>query len=166
MSLRIVFAASAALAFAAPAIAQDAPAAPPAAAAEAPAEVPSAAELELEAKGEAFKARMALMQGEVEAAIVGAGSDQAKGMADVDAVLARYQPDIDGFIAAFDAFIDAETAGEADEATKTEMQGAKATMRTALGGIPDQFRSAARSALAAQAAAPAAPAAAPAPAAE
>ncbi|MBI2261466.1 MAG: translation initiation factor IF-2 [Caulobacterales bacterium] len=157
MSLRIVLAASAVLAFAAPAFAQDAPAAPPAAA-----EAPSAAALELEAKGEAFKARMTLMQGEIEAAITGAGSDQAKGLADVDAILARYQPDIDGLIVAFDAFIDAEAASAPDEATKTEMQEAKTAMRTALSGLPAQVRGAAQSALAAQAAAPAAaPVAAP-----
>ena len=155
MSLRIVLAASAVLAFAAPAFAQDAPApaAPPAAAAEAP----SAAELELEAKGEAFKARMALMQGEIEAAVTGAGSDQAKGLADVDAILARYQPDIEGFIVAFEAYIDTESAAAPDEATRAEMQGAKTTMRTALGGLPAQIREGAREALAAQAtAAPAA----------
>jgi hypothetical protein len=149
MSLRIILAASAVLAFAAPAFAQDAPAAPPAA------EAPSAAEVELEATGEAFKARMEQMQGEIEAAITGAGADQAKGMADVDAILARYQPDIEGFIVAFEAFMDTEAAGAPDDATRQEMLGAKAGVRMALTGLPAQIRTAAQASFAAQAAAPA-----------
>ncbi|HYD26414.1 translation initiation factor IF-2 [Brevundimonas sp.] len=154
MSLRIILAASAVLAFAAPAIAQDAPAAPPAA------EAPSAAEVAMEARGEAFKARMELMQGELETAITGAGSDQARGMADVDAILARYQPDIDSFIADFETFIDAEAAAETDEAKRAEMSAAKMGVRAALSGIPGQIRAGAQAALSAQATAPAAPAAA------
>jgi hypothetical protein len=152
MSLRIILAASAVLAFAAPALAQDAPAAPPAA------EAKSAAEIELEAKGEAFQARMEQMQGEIEAAITGAGSDQAKGMTGVDAILARYQPDIDGFIVAFESFIDAEAASAPDEATRAEAQGAKTAIRTALSGLPAQIRAGAQAALSAQATTPAAPA--------
>ena len=154
MSLRIILAASAVLAFAAPALAQEAPAAPPAA------EAPSAASIAMEARGEAFKARMALMQGELETAITGAGSDQARGMAEVDAILARYQPDIDGFIADFDAFIDAEAAAETDEAKRSEMAAAKMGVRAALGGMSAQIRAGAQAALTAQATAPAAPAAA------
>ena len=153
MSLRLVLAASAVLAFAAPAIAQEAPAAPPAA------EAKSAAELAFEAKGEAFQARMEQMQAELESAVTAAGSDQAKGMADVDAILARYQPEIDGFVADFETFIDAEAAAETDETKRAQMTGAKAGIRAALSGLPAQIRAGAQAALAAQAAAPAAPAA-------
>ena len=160
MSLRLILAASAVLAFAAPALAQEAPAAPAAAApAEAP---PSPAAIELEAKGEAFKARMDEMKGEIETAVAGAGADQDKGMADVDAILVRYQPDIDGFIAAFDTFIDAESAAAPDETRRAELQGAKAGVRAALSSLPAQVRAAAQTALAAQAAPPAAAPAAPA----
>jgi len=154
MSLRIILAASAVLAFAAPALAQDAPAAPPAA------EAPSAAEIAMEAKGEAFKARMEQMQGEIEAAISGAGTDQTRGLADVDAILARYEPDIEGFIVDFEAFIDAEAAAEPDETKRAEMSGAKMGVRMALSGLPAQIRAAAQSALTAQATAATAPAAA------
>ena len=153
MSLRLILAASAVLAFAAPAIAQEAPAAPPAA------EAKSAAELAFEAKGEAFQARMEQMQAELESAVTAAGSDQAKGMADVDAILARYQPEIDGFVADFETFIDAEAAAETDETKRAQMTGAKAGIRAALSGLPAQIRAGAQAALAAQAAAPAAPAA-------
>lgn len=154
MSLRLILAASAVLAFAAPAVAQEAPAAPPAA------EAKSAAEIAFEAKGEAFQARMEQMQAELETAITGAGPDQAKGMADVDAILARYQPEIDTFITDFEAFIDAEAGAEPDETKRAQMTGAKAGVRAALSGLPAQIRAGAQAALTAQAAAPAAPAAA------
>lgn len=161
MSLRILLAASAVLAFAAPALAlaQEAPAAAPAAPAAAEAETPSPAAIELEAKGEAFKVRMDEMKGEIEAAIAGAGTDQTKGLADVDAILARYQPDIDGFVAAFDTFIDAEAAAAPNETERAELLGAKAGVGAALSGLPGQVRAAAEAALAAQATAAAAPAA-------
>ena len=154
MSLRIILAASAVLAFAAPALAQDAPAAPPAA------EAKSAAEIAFEARGEAFKARMEQMQTELEAAVTGAGPDQAKGMADVDAILARFQPEIESFITDFEAFIDAEAGAEPDETKRAEMSGAKTGVRMALSGLPAQIRAGAQAALTAQATAPAAPAAA------
>ena len=154
MSIRMILAASALLAFAAPAAAQDAPAAPPAA------EAKSAAEIAFEAKGEAFQARIEQMQTELVAAVTGAGADQAKGMADVDAILARYQPDIDSFITDFEAFIDAEVAAETDETKRAEMSGAKMGVRAALGGLPAQIRAGAQAALSAQATAAAAPAAA------
>ncbi|HEY0601237.1 translation initiation factor IF-2 [Brevundimonas sp.] len=154
MSLRLVLAASAALAFAAPAFAQQPPAPTPI-----PVAAKSAAEIAFEARGEAFKTRMEQMQGELEAAITAAGPDQAKGMADVDAILARYQPDIESFITDFETFIDAEAAAETDEAKRAEMSGAKIGIRTALSGMPAQIRAGAQAALSAQATAPAAPAA-------
>ena len=154
MSLRLILAASAVLAFAAPAVAQEAPAAPPAA------EAKSAAEIAFEARGEAFQARMEQMQAELETAITGAGPDQTRGMADVDAILARYQPEIDGFITDFEAFIDAEAGAEPDETKRAQMTGAKAGVRAALSGLPAQIRAGAQAALTAQATAPAAPAAA------
>jgi len=154
MSLRIILAASAVLAFAAPAIAQDAPAAPPVA------EAKSANEIAFEAKGEAFQARMEQMQGELEAAVTGAGTDQAKGMADVDAIIARYQPEVDAFIVEFESFIDTEAGSAPDDATRAQLEGAKTGVRMALTGLPAQIRAGAQAALTAQATAAAAPAAA------
>ncbi len=150
MTLRAILAASAVLAFAAPVLAQEAPAAPPAA------EAKSAAEIAFEAKGEAFQARMEQMQGELETAITAAGADQAKGMADVDAIIARYQPEVDTFIADFEAFIDAEAANAPDDAARAQLEGAKTGVRTALSGLPAQIRAGAQAALTAQATAPAA----------
>ena len=151
MSLRLVLAAAATLAFAAPAFAQEAAAPAPAAA---PAK--SAAELEMEAKAQAFEARMGQLQPELEAAIMASGGDQTKGMADVDAVLARYQPDIEGFATQLEAFIDGEIATTTDEAKRQEMTAARAQVGPALRGIPAQIRAGAAQAIAAQAAAPAA----------
>ena len=150
MSLRILLAATAVLAIATPALARQVPAAPPVA------EARSAAEVAFEARGEAFQARMEQMQAELETAITGAGADQARGMAEVDAILARYQPEIDGFITDFEAFIDAEAGAEPDETKRAQMTGAKTGVRMALSGMPDQIRAGARAALAAQATAPAA----------
>ena len=151
MSLRLVLAATATLAFAAPAFAQEAAAPAPAAA---PAK--SAAEIEMEAKAQAFEARMGQLQPELEAAIMASGGDQTKGMADVDAVLARYQPDIEGFATQLEAFIDGEIATTTDEAKRQEMTAARAQVGPALRGIPAQIRAGAAQAIAAQAAAPAA----------
>jgi len=152
MTLRTVLAASALLAFGAPVLAQEAPAAPPAA------EAPSAAEVAFEARGEAFEATMERMQGELQAAVAAAGTDQAAGMTAVDGIIARYQPEIDSFIVDFEAFIDAEAAAETDETRRAQMTGAKAGVRAALSGLPAQIRASAQSALTAQATAPAAPA--------
>ena len=154
MSLRLVLAATATLAFAAPAFAQEAPAAAPA-----PAEAPakSAAEVEMEAKAQAFEARMAQLQPELEAAITASGGDQTKGMAAVDAVLARYQPEIEGFAAQLEAFIDSEIAATTDENKRQQMTAARAQVGPALRGIPAQIRAGAAQAIAAQAAAPATP---------
>jgi hypothetical protein len=154
MSLRLVLAATATLAFAAPVFAQEAPAAAPA-----PAEAPakSAAEVEMEAKAQAFEARMAQLQPELEAAITASGGDQTKGMADVDAILARYQPEIEGFAAQLEAFIDSEIAATTDESKRQQMTAARAQVGPALRGIPAQIRAGAAQAIAAQAAAPATP---------
>ena len=99
MSVRIALAASVVLAFAAPAFAQDAPAAPPAATAEADAEAA------FEAKGEAFGARMEEMGAEMQAAVTAAGGDQAKATPALDAIVAKYQPEADAFAVELEAFI-------------------------------------------------------------
>lgn len=155
MSLRLVLAATATLAFAAPALAQEAPAAAPQAAA--PAAPKSAEELAMEAKAQAFEARMAQMQPELEAAVRGSGGDQTKGLADVNVVLARYQPDIEAFATAVEGFFDSQIAASTDEAAKQQMTAARAQVGPALRGIPDQIRAGVPQAIASLNAAPATP---------
>tara|TARA_R110002167_G_scaffold331110_1_gene537827 strand:- start:50 stop:490 length:441 start_codon:yes stop_codon:yes gene_type:complete len=135
---------AAALAVATPALAVAAPQAAPAAA-----EVKSPEEIAFEARAEAFKARMTQMNTEFNAAVDGAGGDQTRGMAAVDAVLARYQPDIAAFLADFDRFIDSEAAGAPDEAAQG-MNAAKMAVRQSLEAMPDQMRAGAQTAIASQ----------------
>ena len=160
MSLRLTLAAAAAtLAFAAPALAQEAaPAAPttPAAAA-APAKTPSPAEVEMEAKAEAFQARMESLQTELSVVVDGPdGGDEAKRMADADVILARYQPDFDTFATTFEAFLDSQLTTATDEAERQELTSARAKIGPAIRGISPQIRMAVQQAIAAKAAAPAA----------
>ncbi|WP_339932570.1 hypothetical protein [uncultured Brevundimonas sp.] len=135
---------AAALAFATPALAGMVPQAAPAAAAK------SAEEVAFEARAEVFKARMAQMNTEFEAAVDGAGGDQTRGMAAVNAVLARYQPDIAAFLTDFDQFIDSQAAGAPDDAARQGMGAAKTAVRQSLEAMPDQMRAGARTAIARQ----------------
>lgn len=154
MSLRLILAATATLAFAAPAFAQDVPTP---ATAEAPARALSPEEIEMQTKSQAFEARLAQMQPELEAAVKASGGDQTKGMADVNAVLARYQPDIEGFAAALETFLDGQLAIAPDDEARQELTVAKDQVGPMLRGIPDQIRAGAPKAIAAMATAPAAP---------
>lgn len=79
-------------------LAQDAPA--PAAEA-----APAPGEAELEAAAAAFGARIQTMGEEMQAAVTAAGGDAAKQDADLDAIEARYQPDVDAFLAALETFL-------------------------------------------------------------
>lgn len=115
MSFRAVLAASVVLAFAAPALAQEAPPAPAAAA---PAADP--AEAAFEAEAEAFQARMETMGAEMQAAMTAAGGDSAKANTDLDAIVARYQPEADAFAASFEAFFAIKLA-EAPEEQRSQM---------------------------------------------
>lgn len=160
MSARLILAAVAAtFAFAAPALAQETAPAAPAPAQAAPPAPKSPEEAAMEAKATAFRTSMQQMQGELAAAVQGAGADQAKGLADVDVVLARYQPQFDAFATDLEAFIDGEIAKEGDAAKREEMTKDRAEAGTAIRGIPAMIRTQAQQALAAQAnPAPAAPA--------
>lgn len=156
MSVRLTLAAAAAtFAFAAPALAQEAaPAAPPAA----EAQPQSPEEAAMETKALAFRDSMQQMQGELVTAVQGAGADQAKGLADVDVVLAKYQPSFDAFATDLEAFIDSQIAKESDAAKREEMTRDRAEAGPAIRGIPATIRAQAEQALAAQAnPAPAAP---------
>ena len=114
MSFRAVLAASVVLAFAAPALAQEAPPAPAAAPAADPAEAA------FEAEAEAFQARMETMGAEMQAAMTAAGGDSAKANTDLDAIVARYQPEADAFAASFEAFFAIKLA-EAPEEQRGQM---------------------------------------------
>jgi hypothetical protein len=133
MSIRIILAASAVLAFAAPALAQDAPVAPPVAAAADPLEAA------LEAKGEAFGARMEAMGAEMQAAITAAAGDRAAADAALDAIVARYQPEADAFSAELKAFFDARTAAGTEE-EKVQMAAAAAAVVPMIQGLPAMVR--------------------------
>ncbi|HEY1071800.1 hypothetical protein [Brevundimonas sp.] len=158
MSLRLTLAAAAAtLAFAAPAFAQEAAPAAPAEAAPAPAKPKSPAEIEMEAKAEAFQARMESLQTELTAVVDGPdGGDEAKRMADADVILGRYQSDFDAFATAFETFLDSQLAAAAEDSERQELTEARAKVGPAIRGIAPQIRLAVQQAIAAKAAAPAA----------
>lgn len=142
MSLRLTLAAAAAsLAFAMPAFAQDAAPVVAPAAAETPARSMTPAEVEMEAKAEAFQARMESLQTELSAVIDGPdGADEAKRMAAADVILASYQPDLDAFASVFETFLDGQIAAATDEAKRQELTDARAKIGPAIRGIGSQIR--------------------------
>lgn len=133
MSLRLILAASAALAFAAPAMAQTAPAAAPTV------EAVDPAEAALEAKGEAFGARMQAMGDEMQAAITAAAGDRAAAGAALDAIVARYQPEADAFSDELKAFFDAKAATGTEE-QRTELATAASSVVPMIQGLPALVR--------------------------
>ncbi len=153
MSIRLIFAATAALAIAAPAFAQTAPApaAPPAA------EAVDPAEAALEAKGEAFGQSMQAMAGEMQSAITAAAGDQTRGNAALDAIVARYQPQADSLAADVQTFLDAKMASSTDEQEKASLASAGPAAVAQIKGVPAMVRGQMVQAAAAAAAAPAAP---------
>jgi len=139
MSPRIALAAAALLVFAAPAFAQDAPAAPMSAEAEASIEEAEAA---FEARGDAFETAMEAMHDEMQAAVIAAGGDQAKAEADLDAIVARYQPQTEVFADELAAFLTtqlptmpAEAQAQMSEmgpVIRSQILGAPATIKAAV----------------------------------
>lgn len=146
MSLRTALAAAAVLALAAPAFAQEAPAADPAAAAAAQAEAA------FEARAEAFQQAMGEMQGEMQAALTAAGTDQVKANADMDAIAARYQPRADAFANELDAFLTSQMPVMPPEA-QAQMAQMGPMVRAQITGAPASIKAG----LIQAAAAPAAP---------
>jgi hypothetical protein len=123
------------------------------------AETTSPEEAAFEVRAEAFGQRIQTMAGEMQAAV--AAGDAAKQDADLDAIQARYQPDVDAFVADLQAFVTSQTVGKTTE----EVQGMETGLAMALPqiqGITGQVRSQVEQA-AATAAATAAPATPPAP---
>lgn len=127
MSLRIILAASAALTFATPVLAQDAPAAPP------------AAEAAFEAKGEAFGARMDAMGAEMRTAVTEAAGDRAKAGAALDVIAAKYQPEADAFADELIAFIDSQMANVPEE-QRAQMTAMAPMISAQVKGAPAQAR--------------------------
>ncbi|WP_339914641.1 hypothetical protein [uncultured Brevundimonas sp.] len=107
----------------------------------------SAADIAFESRAQAFQSRMSQMQVDYQAAITGAGGDQTRGMADVEVVLTRYQPDIDRFIADFNAYIDARATAAPDDAARQELMSVKDAVGPSLRGMADDLRNGAREAL-------------------
>jgi hypothetical protein len=146
MSIRLILAAAAALAIAGPVLAQEAPAAAPVAAAS------DAAEDALQAKAGVFQGRMETMAHEMQAALTAAAGDQAKADADLDALVARYQPEADAFAEEVKAFADAQVAS--GEATADEAAG-MAQAVTVIRTVPSMVRTQVQQAAAAAPATPA-----------
>jgi hypothetical protein len=144
MSVRVL-AAAAVLAFALPAAAQEAPAAPPAA--------PAAADAEaaMEAKAEAFEARMLEMRNEMKAAAAAAGGDQAKATANLDAIQARYQPEVDAFATEVTTFINSQLAVMPED-QRAQMTAMIPVIEAQVRNVPAQIRTEATTAPAAPAA--------------
>jgi hypothetical protein len=119
--------------------AQTAPAAP----AQAPAQAPAADEAAFEARAEAFGKTIQTMMTEMQAAA--AQTDKAKAKTDLDALQARYQPEIDAFAA------EVQTFASAQGATADQLAAADAEIKA----IPTMVRAQIEAAAAAPA--PAAP---------
>jgi hypothetical protein len=159
MSSRTALAAAALLVFAMPAMAQEAPAAPPAAPAGLSAEAEAAiaeAEAAFEAKGRAFAAVMEAMFEEMDTAVSDADGDQAKTEADLNAIVARYQPQADAFAEELDAFLAAQLPAMPAEA-RAEMTRMSPVIRSQIIAAPATIKARLLQAAAAEAEADADP---------
>lgn len=129
---------AAALMLATPGLAQTAPAPAPAQAA--PAEAPpSPEEAAFEARSEAFSGRIQTMAQEMQDAVTAAGTDTAKRSSDLDAIEARYQPEVDAFITDLQAFIETQ-AGALSPDQAAQMRAGVAAALPQIQGITHQVR--------------------------
>lgn len=121
----------------------------------APAEAPAApapGEAEFEAAAAAFGARIQTMGEEMQAAVTAAAGDAARQDAELDAIEARYQPDVETFLAALETFVQRQsTAGP--ESERAQMMAGLAAAGPQIRAVPAQVRAQIEAA-----AAPAAPA--------
>lgn len=144
---------AAALTFAAPAFAQTAPAPAPQAAAPADDEdATSPEEAAFEARADAFGEHMQAMMQEMQAAVAADSADAAKKKADLDAIQAKYQPEVDAFVTALQGFAGKEIAA-APEDKKAEMQAKLDQGLPQLRNLPAMMRAQLEGAAAAPAAA-------------
>lgn len=124
---------AAALMAATPVLAQEAAPSSP------PASDTAAAEAAFEARAEAFEGRIRQMGEEMGVAIADAGPDLAKRDADLDAIEARYQPEIDAFVSDLEAFVGPQFAAlPADQqaGARTGFEAGMAQIR----GLPAMMR--------------------------
>lgn len=110
----------------------------PAPAAEAPA-APAPGEAEFQAAAMAFGTRVQAMGEEMQAAVTAAAGDAAKQDADLDAVEAKYQPDIDAFVTALETFVQQQAAA-APESERAEMLSELAEAGPQIRAVPGQVR--------------------------
>ena len=160
MRLLTPLAAVAALAIAAPVLAQEAAPAPQAPAAAPEAKSPE--EAALQAKGEAFEARMDQMTAELDAVMKDESKDDATVTAEANAIVDRYAPEMTTFAGEVEAFLRAESEKPENAAQKDQIVTAATTAGQAIRAIPDQVRAGVQQAVAARGAAPTAPAETPA----
>lgn len=133
MTLRLVMAASAALAFSVPAVSAPVMAV-------AAVQTASITEAEMEARTQAFEARMEAMKKELQDAVDGADGDTARIKTDTDAIITRYTPEIMGFIDDFAAFLNGQIANEPDAEERQQMENIRDQVLPMLRMIPDQLR--------------------------
>ena len=140
MSRRLTLAAAGLAALlAAPALAQEAPA--PAAAPEAAQPAPTPEQLAMQSAAQAFGERMAAMGVEINAAVqaaVEAGADGEAAATAADAVVARYQGDIDAFAAQAENFFQQEAARPEAAAQREQLLARGAEAAAEVRGIPAQ----------------------------
>lgn len=160
MRLLSSVAAAAVLTFAVPALAQEAAPAPQAPAA-APAQPESPEQAALQAKGEAFEAKMNQMGAELNAVMEDDAKDAATKTSETDAIIARYEPEMTSFASEMETFMKAEAEKPENAEQKAQMVEASTAVSQQIRGIPDQIRAGIQQAIAAEAAAPSAPVEAP-----
>ena len=162
MSLRLTLAAAAAtLAFAAPAVAQDAaPAAPAQSPAQGPAVTAAPAmspeETAFEAKGMAFEAETQQMGVELQAVMEDAALDAAAKKAGANAILDRYEPKFEAFAVELETFMRALADRPERAAQKDQILAAATAGPAQVRAVPAQIRASIDQALAAPATPPAA----------
>lgn len=115
---------------------------------------PAPGEAEFETAAAAFGARIQAMGEEMQAAVTAAAGDAAKQDADLDAIEARYQPDVDAFLAALETFVQQQAAA-APEGERAEMTAGLTAAGPQIRAVPAQVRAQIEAAAAAPA--PAAP---------
>lgn len=130
---------AAVLTLSAPAFAQTAPTPAPAPQA-APAEpTTTPEEAAFEEKAEVFSSHIQTMAGEMQAVVTASGSDAAKKKADLDAIQAKYQPEVDAFATELEAFAGTEIAA-APEDKRAEMQAKLTAGMAQLRSLPAMMR--------------------------
>lgn len=126
---------------------------PPTTAAPAPAPM-TPEQAAFSARGETFQARLQEMNGELERAMGDPATDAAGKTAATNAILSRYQPEIDAFAGELETFLRSQAERPENAAKRDELLAAASTAPTQVRGIPEMVRQAIAEALAAPPAAP------------